>query len=91
MCERRRQLEEAVTRLAMLSLHTSPLVQPGGGDAGGMNVYVRELVAATVGRCGLIGTVELHDGATSVPARLTTPGRLELVEVLLPFIQMAIL
>ncbi len=30
----------------MLSLHTSPLVQPGGGDAGGMNVYVRELVGA---------------------------------------------
>lgn len=43
---------------------------------------VRELVAATVGRCGLIGTVEHHDGTTSVPARLTTPGRLELVEVL---------
>ena len=46
MHERRGQLEHAVTRLAMLSLHTSPLVQPGGGDAGGMNVYVRELVAA---------------------------------------------
>lgn len=30
----------------MLSLHTSPLVQPGAGDSGGMNVYVRELVAA---------------------------------------------
>ncbi len=30
----------------MLSLHTSPLVQPGQGDGGGMNVYVRELVAA---------------------------------------------
>ena len=29
----------------MLSLHTSPLVQPGAGDSGGMNVYVRELVA----------------------------------------------
>lgn len=43
---------------------------------------VRELVAETVGRCGLIGTVEHHDGRTSVPARLTTPGRLELVEVL---------
>jgi D-inositol-3-phosphate glycosyltransferase len=27
----------------MLSLHTSPLEQPGGGDAGGMNVYVRHL------------------------------------------------
>lgn len=30
----------------MLSLHTSPLVQPGSGDSGGMNVYVRELAAA---------------------------------------------
>ena len=32
--------------LAVLSLHTSPLAQPGSGDSGGMNVYVRELVAA---------------------------------------------
>ena len=30
-------------RLAMISLHTSPLDQPGTGDAGGMNVYVVEL------------------------------------------------
>lgn len=30
-------------RVAMLSIHTSPLEQPGGGDAGGMNVYVVEL------------------------------------------------
>jgi len=29
-------------RLAVLCFHTSPLVQPGGRDAGGMNVYVRE-------------------------------------------------
>ena len=27
----------------MISLHTSPLDQPGTGDAGGMNVYVIEL------------------------------------------------
>ena len=33
-------------RLAVLSLHTSPLIQPGSGDGGGMNVYVRELVSA---------------------------------------------
>ncbi len=33
-------------RVAVLSLHTSPLVQPGSGDSGGMNVYVRELVSA---------------------------------------------
>ncbi|MBM3660278.1 MAG: glycosyltransferase family 1 protein [Actinobacteria bacterium] len=33
-------------RVAMLSLHTSPLAQPGLGDGGGMNVYVRSLAAA---------------------------------------------
>lgn len=30
-------------RVATLSVHTSPLEQPGTGDAGGMNVYVVEL------------------------------------------------
>ena len=30
-------------RVAMLSVHTSPLDQPGTGDAGGMNVLVAEL------------------------------------------------
>ena len=33
-------------RLAVLSFHTSPLAQPGTGDGGGMNVYVRELSGA---------------------------------------------
>src|SRR5882757_1177475 len=33
-------------RLAVLSVHTSPLAQPGTGDGGGMNVYVRALAAA---------------------------------------------
>lgn len=35
-----------IRRVAMLSLHTSPLQQAGGGDAGGMNVYVRSLAIA---------------------------------------------
>jgi D-inositol-3-phosphate glycosyltransferase len=35
-----------VRKLAVLSLHTSPLAQPGTGDGGGMNVYVRELAGA---------------------------------------------
>jgi len=35
-----------VPRIAVLSMHTSPLAQPGTGDGGGMNVYVRELCAA---------------------------------------------
>jgi D-inositol-3-phosphate glycosyltransferase len=34
---------DAVRRVAMISVHTSPLDQPGTGDAGGMNVYVLEL------------------------------------------------
>ena len=33
-------------RAALISLHTSPLLQPGAGDSGGMNVYVRELGSA---------------------------------------------
>ena len=35
-----------VERVAVISLHTSPLLQPGSGDSGGMNVYVRELVSS---------------------------------------------
>ncbi|MCU1519275.1 MAG: D-inositol-3-phosphate glycosyltransferase [Pseudarthrobacter sp.] len=35
-----------IRRVALLSLHTSPLEQPGSGDAGGMNVYIRELASA---------------------------------------------
>ncbi len=34
----------------MLSVHTSPLEQPGTGDAGGMNVYVLELSRALAAR-----------------------------------------
>jgi D-inositol-3-phosphate glycosyltransferase len=35
-----------VRDLAILSMHTSPLAQPGTGDGGGMNVYVREMASA---------------------------------------------
>jgi len=37
-------------RVAMISLHTSPLDQPGTGDAGGMNVYVLELARRLAAR-----------------------------------------
>jgi D-inositol-3-phosphate glycosyltransferase len=33
-------------RVALISLHTSPLSQPGSGDAGGMNVYLVGLAEA---------------------------------------------
>ena len=38
--------------VAVLSFHTSPLAQPGSGDSGGMNVYVRELASA-LGQAGV--------------------------------------
>jgi D-inositol-3-phosphate glycosyltransferase len=53
---------EALRRLAMISLHTSPLDQPGTGDAGGMNVYVIELAKRLVRR-GL--EVDVFTRATS--------------------------
>lgn len=34
--------EQRIRRVAMVSVHTSPLAQPGTGDAGGLNVYVVE-------------------------------------------------
>jgi D-inositol-3-phosphate glycosyltransferase len=49
-------------RVAMLSVHTSPLDQPGTGDAGGMNVYVVELSR----RLAALGIdVEIFTRATS--------------------------
>jgi D-inositol-3-phosphate glycosyltransferase len=80
MCERRGQLEEAVTRLAMLSLHTSPLVQPGGGDAGGMNVYVRELVAA-LAHGGADTTVYVRRWRDDLPKRLAVEPGFEVVHI----------
>ena len=34
---------EALRRVGLISVHTSPLDQPGTGDGGGLNVYVREV------------------------------------------------
>ena len=54
-------------RLAVLSLHTSPLAQPGTGDGGGMNVYVRELSAA-LARSGVSCDVFTRAWAPGLPA-----------------------
>ena len=57
-----RRKESSVRRVAMLSVHTSPLDPPGGGDAGGMNVYIVE----TAKRMADAGTaVEIFTRATS--------------------------
>lgn len=50
-------------RIAILSVHTSPLHQPGTGDAGGMNVYIAE-TAKRIAQRGI--EVEIFTRATSV-------------------------
>lgn len=39
-----------IRRVAYLSMHTTPLAQPGIGDAGGMNVYIDRLARTMSGR-----------------------------------------
>src|SRR6266851_8411417 len=61
-------------RLAVLSLHTSPLAQPGSGDGGGMNVYVRELSTA-LARSGVTCEVFTRAWSPSQPAYINVePG-----------------
>ena len=61
-------------RLAVLSLHTSPLAQPGTGDGGGMNVYVRELSTA-LARAGVECDVYTRAWSDDLPATVTVePG-----------------
>lgn len=50
-------------RIAILSVHTSPLDQPGTGDAGGMNVYIAE-TAKRIAQRGI--EVEIFTRATSL-------------------------
>ncbi|QZA08276.1 D-inositol-3-phosphate glycosyltransferase [Mycolicibacter heraklionensis] len=63
-----------VHRVALLSVHTSPLAQPGTGDAGGMNVYVLQS-ALHLARRGV--SVEVFTRATSSvdpPVQHVAPG-----------------
>ena len=54
-------------QVAVLSMHTSPLAQPGTGDGGGMNVYVRELATA-LARAGVGCEVFTRAESTDCPA-----------------------
>jgi D-inositol-3-phosphate glycosyltransferase len=63
-----------VRRVAMLSVHTSPLEQPGTGDAGGLNVYVVE-VSKRLARRGIEVEIftRMTDGAMPIQSELA-PG-----------------
>ena len=58
-----------IRRIAILSVHTSPLHQPGTGDSGGMNVYVAETAKRIAAR-GI--EVEIFTRATSLSEPETT-------------------
>ncbi|AIG63583.1 diguanylate cyclase [Corynebacterium atypicum] len=58
-------------RVAIISMHTSPLEQPGSGDAGGMNVYVNS-TALQLARRGV---------EVDVFTRATRPSQGEVVQV----------
>jgi D-inositol-3-phosphate glycosyltransferase len=61
-------------RVAMLSVHTSPLAQPGTGDGGGMNVYVRALGSA-LARAGVaVDVLTRSEHPEQPPAVEVEPG-----------------
>jgi len=61
-------------RVTMLSVHTSPLAQPGAGDGGGMNVYVRALGSA-LARAGVaVDVLTRAEHAEQPPVVEVEPG-----------------
>lgn len=63
----------SVRRVAMLSVHTSPLAQPGTGDGGGMNVYVHSLASA-LARAGVECDVFTRAAGDEPPVVEVEPG-----------------
>lgn len=70
----------ALHKVAVLSMHTSPLIQPGSGDGGGMNVYVRELVSA-LAQAGLSCRVYVRRWETELPDVVTVEPGFDVVHI----------
>ena len=62
-----------IRRVAFLSLHTSPMEQPGSGDAGGMNVYIRALAAALAETGVEVEIFTRSTSASSPPSNIPPP------------------
>ena len=69
-----------MTRVAMLSFHTSPLAQPGAGDSGGMNVYVRELVTG-LAHAGVEVTTYTREWRSGLPREVLVEPNYRVVHV----------
>ena len=64
----------------MLSMHSSPLAQPGVGDSGGMNVYVRELSSA-LAQAGVDTTTYVRRWSDDLPDEVTVEPGFRVVHV----------
>jgi D-inositol-3-phosphate glycosyltransferase len=73
-------VQPAVRRLAVISLHTSPLAQPGSGDSGGMNVYVRELTSS-LAQAGVDCTVYVRRWSDDLPDEVAVEPGFRVVHV----------
>ena len=69
-------------RVAVMSVHTSPVDQPGIGDAGGMNVYIRAVAERLADRGVAVdlftrcrGGVDHEDKAPGVGESASSPSR----------------
>src|SRR5699024_3816614 len=65
-------MPHAPLRLALISLHTSPLAEAGSGDAGGMNIMVRH-TADALARDGHQVTVFTRRADPDSPATIDLP------------------
>jgi len=65
---------DSIRRIAMLSVHTSPLEQPGTGDAGGMNVYVAEVARQLAARGRAVEIFTRATTAAQPPVVEMSPG-----------------
>lgn len=67
-------------KLAVLSMHTSPLAQPGIGDGGGMNVYVREASIA-LEEAGISSTIFTRRIDSRTPTVTTIGKGIKVVQI----------
>lgn len=69
-----------IESIGYLSYHTSPLLAPGSGDAGGMNVYIDELAREMAGR-GVCVDVYTRKDDPSLPDEIRVTDRYRVVHI----------
>jgi D-inositol-3-phosphate glycosyltransferase len=61
-------------RVAVLAVHTSPIDQPGSGDSGGMNVYIRSVAERLAGQGVAVDLFTRCRGGATHDVREIAPG-----------------